>query len=64
MRMDAALAVDLLGSAIGAIAGATIARLLGSEDHIPTAAIAGAFIGGGLATSIRRRRIGRRSPPQ
>ena len=62
--MDAALAVDLLGSVIGAIVGATIARLLGSEDHIPTAAIAGAFIGGGLATSIRRRRIGRGTPPR
>jgi len=62
--MDAALAVDLLGSVIGALVGATIARLLGSEDHVPTAAIAGAFIGGGLATSIRRRGLGRRTPPQ
>jgi hypothetical protein len=62
--MDAALAVDLLGSLVGAIAGATIARLLGSEDHIATAAIAGAFLGGGLATSIRRRRTGGGWPPR
>ncbi len=62
--MDRALAVDLLGSVVGALAGAIIARALGSEDHIVTAAIAGSFLGGGLATSIRRGMISRNTPPR
>ncbi len=61
--MDRALLVDLLGSVVGAVAGAVIARALGSEDHVVTAAIAGSFIGGGLATSIRRGARPRNTPP-
>ena len=62
--MDNNIVVDLLGALVGAIAGATIARVLGSEDQIPTAAIAGAFVGGSLATSIRRRMTSRDAPPR
>jgi uncharacterized protein YcfJ len=57
--MDRAFLIDILGAIVGAIVGATIARLLGSEDHVVTAAIAGAFVGGSLATSfVRGGRIG------
>ena len=52
--MDRSFAVDMLGAIVGAIAGATIARALGAEDQIVIAALAGSFLGGGLATSIRR----------
>jgi uncharacterized protein YcfJ len=62
--MDRSFAVDMLGAIVGAIAGASIARALGAEDHVVTAAIAGSFLGGGLATSIRRGRSPRDYPPR
>ena len=46
--------LELLGSVLGAIAGASIAQAIGSSDHIVVAAIAGSFVGGSVATALRR----------
>jgi uncharacterized protein YcfJ len=46
---------DLLGSVVGAIIGATLAHMLGHPDFVAVSAIAGAFMGGGIATSLGQR---------
>jgi hypothetical protein len=51
---------EILGAVAGAVAGATIAQLLGANDMIPTAAIAGAFVGPSILTLIRRTMEARR----
>ena len=52
---------EILGSIGGALAGATIAQLLGLHDVVPTAAIAGAFCGPGVVALIRRTIAGHRT---
>ncbi|HLH26452.1 MAG TPA: hypothetical protein VK066_28360 [Chloroflexota bacterium] len=58
---------ELIGSALGALAGAVIAQALGGEkETIVAAAIAGGFVGPGLLTTVRRgwrARRGRRDGP-
>jgi hypothetical protein len=54
---------EILGAVGGAVAGATIAQLLGAHDVVPTAAIAGAFVGPSILAVIRRTMEARRLPP-
>jgi uncharacterized membrane protein YeaQ/YmgE (transglycosylase-associated protein family) len=53
---------EILGSIGGAIAGATIAQLLGATEQIPVAAIAGAFCGPGILAVIVKTIEARRTP--
>jgi uncharacterized protein YcfJ len=53
---------EIVGSVLGAIVGGTIARALGHEDAIATAAIAGAFVGPGLLAVASRALAPRDTP--
>ena len=61
-RMQTDWKREILGSIAGAIAGATIAQLVGAHDAVPTAAIAGAFVGPGVIALVRRTLAARRTP--
>jgi uncharacterized membrane protein YeaQ/YmgE (transglycosylase-associated protein family) len=45
---------EILSSLAGALAGAILAQALGAREMIPTAAIAGAFVGPGIVAVVRR----------